>query len=158
MALAVCPCLALGADVTGTWQAQFDTQRGLQKYTFTLKQDGTKVTGKASVDTDGEKREADLKEGKIEGDTVSFVEPLSIQGNDINVTFTGKVSADEIKFTRAVGDFGTSEATAKRQGTANPAPAGREDHPHQGGPVNAVHRFQRQRLGGRAGICRRADG
>jgi hypothetical protein len=71
--------------VTGTWQAQFDTQRGLQKYTFTLKQDGTNVTGKASVDTDGEKREADLKEGKIAGDTVSFVEPLSIQGNDIRM-------------------------------------------------------------------------
>jgi enterochelin esterase-like enzyme len=123
LTLAACPCLVLGAiaaDVTGTWQAQFDTQRGLQKYTFTLKQDGTNVTGKASVDTDGEKREADLKEGKITGDTVSFVEPLSIQGNDINVTFTGKISGDEIKFTRSVGDYGTSDATAKRGGAASP--------------------------------------
>jgi enterochelin esterase-like enzyme len=122
LALAACPCLLHGADVTGTWQAQFDTQRGLQKYTFTLKQDGTAVTGKASVDTDGEKREADLKEGKIAGDTVTFAEPLSVQGNDINVEFTGKVSADEIKFTRSVGDFGTSEATAKRTGAASAAP------------------------------------
>ena len=104
------------AGLTGTWTADFDTQRGLQKYTFTLNQDGTNVTGKASVDTNGEKRESELKEGKVTGDTVSFVEPLKIQDNDINVTFTGKISSDnEIKFTRAVGDFGSTEATAKRK-------------------------------------------
>jgi hypothetical protein len=104
----------LTADITGTWKAEFNTQRGLQKYTFTLKQDGTTVTGKASVDTNGEKREADLREGKIEGDTVSFYEPLSIQGNELRITFTGTVLGDTIKFSRSVGDFGTSEATAKR--------------------------------------------
>jgi enterochelin esterase-like enzyme len=122
LALALCPCLVHGADVTGTWQAQFDTQRGLQKYTFTLKQDGTNVTGKASVDTDGQKREADLKEGKIAGDTVSFVELLNIQDNDIRITFTGKISDDGIKFTRDVGDYGSSTATAKRDAAAAPAP------------------------------------
>jgi len=89
----------LAADITGIWKADFDTQRGLQKYTFTLKQDGTAVTGKVSVDTDGQKREADLKEGKIEGDTVSFVEPLSIQGNELQIRFTGKISTDEIRLT-----------------------------------------------------------
>jgi hypothetical protein len=119
--LAALPLSVSAADLTGTWKAEFDTQRGLQKYNFTLKQDGTKVTGKANVDTDGEKRESDLKEGKIDGDTVTFVEPLSIQGNDIQVTFTGKVSGNEIKFTRAVGDFGTSDATAKREATSAPA-------------------------------------
>ncbi len=106
---------SLASDITGTWKADFDTQRGLQKYTFTLKQDGTTVTGKASVDTNGQKREAELKEGKIDGNTVSFVEMLSIQDREIRITFTGKISNNEIKFTRAVGDFGTSEATAKRE-------------------------------------------
>ena len=114
LTMAALPLSILAADATRTWKADFDTQRGLQKYTFTFKQDGANVTGKASVETDGEKREAELKEGKVAGDTVSFVEPLSIQGNDINVTFTGKISGEEIKFTRAVGDFGSSEATAKR--------------------------------------------
>jgi enterochelin esterase-like enzyme len=106
---------AVAADgVTGTWTAEFDTQRGLQKYTFTLKQDGATVTGKASVDNDGQKRETELKGGKVTGDTVTFSEPLSIQGNDINIEFTGKVSGNEIKFKRSVGDFGSSEAVAKR--------------------------------------------
>src|SRR5436190_18036397 len=120
LALAVGAVSALAADITGTWKADFETQRGLQKYTFTLKQDGTNVTGKASVEREGEKREADLKEGKVEGDTVTFVEPLKIQDNDIKITYTGKISGEEIKFTRQVGDFGSSEATAKRDGAQSP--------------------------------------
>ena len=117
LALAVASFSAFAADVTGNWKAEFDTQRGLQKYTFTLKQDGTSVTGKASAERDGEKREAELKEGKVEADTLTFVEPLKIQDNEINITYTGKISGNEIKFTRKVGDFGSSEATAKREGT-----------------------------------------
>src|SRR6185436_2398941 len=98
-----------------------------QKYTFTLKQDGTSVTGKANVERDGEKREAELKEGKVDRDTVTFVEPLKIQDNEVNITYTGKISGNEIKFTRKVGDFGSSEATAKREGAA--PKAGAPDQP-----------------------------
>src|ERR1051325_8161879 len=115
LSLALLSLSALAADVTGTWKADFDTQRGLQKYTFLLKQDGTTVTGKANVEREGEKREAEFKEGKVEGDTVSFVEIINAQGNDLRITYTGKISGDEIKFTRQVGDFGKSEATAKRE-------------------------------------------
>ena len=112
LTLAVLSLTARAADVSGTWKAEFDTQRGLQKYTFTLKQDGTSVTGKANVERDGEKREAELKEGKLEGDMVSFVEIIKVQDNDLRITYTGKMSGNEIKFTRQVGEFGKSEATA----------------------------------------------
>ena len=54
LALAVASLSALAADVNGTWKAEFNTQRGLQKYTFTFKQDGTSVRGKANVERDGE--------------------------------------------------------------------------------------------------------
>jgi enterochelin esterase-like enzyme len=124
LTLAVFSLSAFAADVTGTWKAEFDTQRGLQKYTFTLKQDGTSVTGKASAEREGEKREAELKEGKVEADTITFVEPLKIQDNEINITYTGKISGNEIKFTRKVGDFGSSGATAKREGTTPNAEGG----------------------------------
>ena len=92
-----------------------------RRYTFTLRQDGTKVTGNASAEGNGGKRDSELKEGKIEGDTVTFVEPLSIQGNDVRITYTGKVSDNEIKFTRQAGDFGATEAVAKRESAAAPA-------------------------------------
>jgi len=121
LTLALSVCSVWAANVTGVWKAQFDTQRGLQKYTFTLHQDGTKVTGNASAEVNGAKRESELKEGKIEGDSVSFVEPLTIQGNDLRITYTGKVSDNEIKFTRQVGDFATTEAVARRESATAPA-------------------------------------
>jgi enterochelin esterase-like enzyme len=111
-------------DVTGSWKADFDTQIGLQIYTFTLKQDGVAVTGKASVDIKDQKRDVTFKEGKMEGDKLTLVELLSIQGKDVRVIFTGKASADEIKFTRQVGDFGSAEATAKRVAASDPAKPG----------------------------------
>jgi len=133
LTLAALSLSAFAADVTGTWKAEFDTQRGLQKYTFTLKQDGTSVTGKANVERDGEKREAELKEGKVEGDTVTFVEPLKIQDNELRITYTGRISGNEIKFTRKVGDFGSSEATAKRDGAQTPAAPGQRGQGAQSG-------------------------
>jgi len=137
------PAAAGAANLTGEWEAQFDTQRGLQKYTFTLKQEGSTVTGKASVELADQKRQSELKDGKVEGSTVTLVEPMKIQDNDIAVIFTGKLSpsGDEIKFTRKVGNFGTSEATAKRkaapasvpQAAAQPAPANPEAPGARGG-------------------------
>jgi len=133
LTLAALSLSALAADVTGTWKAEFDTQRGLQKYTFTLKQDGTSVTGKANVERDGEKREAELREGKVEGDTVTFVEPLKIQDNELRITYTGRISGNEIKFNRKVADFGSSEATAKRDGAQTPAAPGQRGQGAQSG-------------------------
>jgi enterochelin esterase-like enzyme len=142
LTLAFASLSAFAADVTGTWKAEFETQRGLQKYTFTLRQDGANVTGKASVETADQKRDAEFKDGKVEGDTVTFVEPLKIQDNEINITYTGKISGNEIKFTRKVGDFGSSEATAKRDGAAPAAAApgqrgqgGRGGRGGFGGPI-----------------------
>ena len=117
LTLALFSLCAFAADVTGTWKAEFETQRGLQKYTFTLKQSGTSVTGKANAEREGEKREAELKGGKVEGDTVTFVEPLKIQDREMDITFTGKISGDEIKFTRSTeGGAGgaPTEIVAKR--------------------------------------------
>ncbi len=122
LTLAVLSLSALAADVTGIWKAEFDTQRGLQKYTFNLKQEGANVSGKASVEMIDQKREAEFKEGKVDGDTVTFFELLNIQANDIRITYTGKLAGNEIKFTRAVGDFAKEELSAKREGPAASAP------------------------------------
>ena len=133
LTLAVASLSALAADVTGTWKAEFETQRGLQKYTFTLKQDGATVTGKASVETGDQKRDAEFKDGKVDGDTVTFVEPLKIQDRELSITYAGKISGNEIKFTRKVGDFGSSEATAKRDGCAAQPAAGQRGPGGRGG-------------------------
>ena len=106
----------LAADVTGTWKSEFDSQIGHQNYTFTFKQDGTKLAGKANSEVSDRKREAELKEGKVDGDTISFVEMLTIQDNEIRISYVGKISAsgNEIKFTREVGDFAKEGIVARR--------------------------------------------
>ena len=56
LTLAAIPHLGLAAEVTGTWKSEFDSQIGAQKYTYTLKQDGTNLTGKANSEVSGQKR------------------------------------------------------------------------------------------------------
>jgi hypothetical protein len=81
--VAVAPASNLAADISGTWKSEFDSQIGHQSYTFTFKQDGAKLSGNASSEIGDRKREAELKDGKIEAGTISFVEILSFQGNEI---------------------------------------------------------------------------
>jgi enterochelin esterase-like enzyme len=102
------------ADVAGQWQAEFDTQIGVQKYLFTLQIDGETLTGKAAAEVEGRKRETELKEGKITGDTLNFVEMFDFQGNELRIRYTGKISTNEIAFTREVGDFAREEFKARR--------------------------------------------
>ncbi|MBN1391848.1 MAG: esterase family protein [Sedimentisphaerales bacterium] len=126
--IAVCPLFVYAADITGKWEAEFDTQIGLQKYTFTFMQDGNKITGKAVSDIVGEKKEVELQEVKLDGDTISFVEILPFQGTDLRISYKGKISGDEIKFTRNVADFVTEELVAKRQ-AAESQPAAEQERP-----------------------------
>src|SRR5262245_56788026 len=115
--LTVC---ALAADVTGKLTTEFSTRvRGAQKYTFEFKVNGEKLTGKAHFERLREKGEADLLEGKISGDEISFIENLDAGGNTLRITYKGKIAGDEIKFSRQVGDFSTVEFTAKRVKATN---------------------------------------
>jgi hypothetical protein len=105
---------AHAAEATGKWQAEFDTQIGVQKYTFDLKAADGKLTGTALFERMGESGQVELKEGKVEGDKVFFVELFEMQGNQIRIEYTGQIVGDEIKITRKVGEFATEELVAKR--------------------------------------------
>jgi enterochelin esterase-like enzyme len=120
LALVALPWAGLAADITGTWKSEFDSQIGRQKYTYTLKQEGTKLTGKANSEVNDRKREAELTEGKIDGDRISFVEMLNFEGNDIRIAYTGTISNNEMKLTREVGTFAKEEIVARREGAAQP--------------------------------------
>ena len=111
IALLSLPALVVAADVSGTWTASFDTQIGKQEYTYVFQVKDSQLSGRAKSGNG----DVELKNGKVEGDKVSFVENLTIQGMDITITYEGTiVSNDEIKFTRDVGGFVTEELVAKR--------------------------------------------
>jgi hypothetical protein len=105
---------ARAADVAGKWHAEFDTQIGLQKYTYEFKIDGDRVTGKAAFEREQAKGEVDLKDVKVNGNDISFTEPLKFEDQEISITYKGTVSGDEMKLTRQVGDFATEELVARR--------------------------------------------
>ena len=110
-AVLAAPVFVHAADVTGTWTASFDTQIGKQNYTYEFKVSGNQLTGKAKSDNG----ESELKNGKVDGDKVSFVETLRVMDMMVEVTYSGTVTSnDEIKFSRDVGGFATEELVAKR--------------------------------------------
>ncbi len=114
---------ARAADLAGKWHAEFDTQIGVQKYTYEFKVDGDKITGKAAYERENGKGEVQLKDVKLSGDEVSFTEPLQFDDQEISITYSGKIAGDEMKLTRQVGDFATEELVAKHvTETSAPAP------------------------------------
>ncbi|MFZ0827738.1 MAG: hypothetical protein WAO02_09980 [Verrucomicrobiia bacterium] len=107
---------AWGADgtVAGKWKGQFDSQIGLQKYTYEFKVDGTNLTGTATGEREMGTNTVTITEGKIIKDAISFVEPMKFQDNDIRIEYTGKITGDEIKLHRKVGDFAEEDLVIKR--------------------------------------------
>ncbi len=104
--------VAFAADVSGTWTASFDTQVGKQDYTYTFKQTGTKLTGKAK--SEFAMATTEITEGTVNGDDVSFVENLDYMGMPLHIVYKGKIAGDEIKLTRTVIEGVAEEAVAKK--------------------------------------------
>ena len=103
--------VALAATIDGKWNAAINTPMGARNYSFEFHVEGNNLTGKA-VDEQGNATE--IKEGKIDGDNVSFVEEHNGDMGSIRIVYNGKLNGDEIKFTRKVGDFGTDDFAATR--------------------------------------------
>jgi hypothetical protein len=102
------------ADITGKWTAEFDSQVGVQKYIFDFKAEGANLTGVAISKIGDAEAKTPLKDGKISGDDISFTEPLNYQGMELSITYKGKVSGDEIKLSRMVGEQQGETFVAKR--------------------------------------------
>jgi hypothetical protein len=98
---------AWAADVTGQWKAQ---AQGAD-ITLTFKVAGTTLTGTVDNSMAGP---TDIKEGKIEGDEITFYVVRKIGENDTKITWKGKVAGDEIKFARQAQGGNPDEVIAKR--------------------------------------------
>jgi hypothetical protein len=98
--------VAAAADVSGKWKAEFTTPDGTTRVnTFTFKVDGGNLSGTVA----GTQDETPIKNGKINGDEISF----SAERPFGSFTYNGKVSGNEIKFKVSFNDQ-NFEITAKR--------------------------------------------
>ena len=113
VALALFTTGAFAADITGKWTAETKGRDGeTRTQTFDLKQNGDKLTGTVSTPM-GENK---ISDGKVDGDTVSFVVKMERNGNEMKMPYTGKVSGNEIQF-KVESPRGTREMTAKKSTT-----------------------------------------
>jgi hypothetical protein len=110
VALLVLTSSLWAADFAGKWTAQ----AGDAVITLTFKVDGNTLTGTVDNPQAGP---TDIKEGKIDGDNISFLVVRKIGENDVKITWKGKAAGDEIKFTREAPGAqggGAMEIIAKR--------------------------------------------
>ena len=105
---------AAAAELPGKWTAEFESPIGVQKYVFEFKKAGDALTGQATFERSIGNGSVALKNIKVDGDKISFEEPLSVDGNELTITYSGTLAGDEIKLTRVVGEFGTEQLTARR--------------------------------------------
>ena len=101
---------AFAADFNGSWTAAIDTQIGVQNYTYTFKVEGEKLTGKCK----SQYGETEITEGVVKGDDITFVENLVYEGMPLRIVYKGKISGDEIKFSRNVAELADEPFVAKR--------------------------------------------
>jgi len=96
------------ADITGKWTDAPDHPQ----WTFNLKSDGATLTGTMRSQ---EGKELPIKDGKIEGDSLSFSVDSEWQGQPIELVMKGKIAGDtiELRLDTADGAWGT-DVTLKR--------------------------------------------
>jgi len=112
LAFAAAAAVVAAGDVNGEWTASIETQIGVQNYTFSFKVDGEKLTGRAK--SAFANADTEITEGVVKGDDITFVENLVYQGMPLRIVYKGRISIDEIKFTRNVAEIADEPFVAKR--------------------------------------------
>ena len=87
-------------DISGKWTMQ---AQGAD-ITLNLKADGAKVTG--TLENSQMPGAVDIKDGKIDGDNVSFTIIRKMGEMEIKIMWKGKIAGDDIKFTREAAGGG----------------------------------------------------
>ena len=84
---------ARAADVDGKWTGSLDTPMGAVNVNFNFKADGGTLNGTMSGPDGGD---IALKNGKVDGDKISFVVSLDFGGMAFDLNYTGVVAKDNI--------------------------------------------------------------
>ena len=97
-------------NVTGAWDMAVEAPQGTMSISVTFKQEGEKLTGTQT----SEMGETAL-EGSIKGPDIAFAVVINVQGQDLTITYTGKIDGDTMSGTIEFGSFGSSTWTAQKK-------------------------------------------
>ena len=99
---------SFAADATGKWKGSFEVPGGqVLSLTFDLKAAAGALTGKV-VGLPPKTEGIEIKDGKVEGDNLSFWLMTEYQGSPVKLVYTGKVAEGQIKFVMGTDDGGWS--------------------------------------------------
>jgi len=91
--------LVLAADVDGKWTGTISTPGGEFPVTFNFKAEGTTLTGTMLGQDNSQ---MPIKDGKIDGNNISFSVTIDMGGYQMNLDYKGVVAADQIKLSLEV--------------------------------------------------------
>jgi hypothetical protein len=97
-------------DVTGTWDLSVETPQGTMSLSATFKQDGEKLTGTQS----SQMGEVAL-EGSVKETDIAFVVVINMQGQDLTITYTGKIDGEAMSGAVDFGGYGSSTWSAQKK-------------------------------------------
>ena len=106
--------------LAGTWEVTTQGGRGgPQTSTLVLVQDGETLTGTMMFNLPeqaGGPQELEVSHGTVDGNSFSFTVTLSLQGNSIDLNYSGTVDGDEMSGTRGGPRGGGQSFTGQKQG------------------------------------------
>jgi len=112
----------MAAGVDGKWSGERkittpDGEERTMTTTLDLKSDGGALTGKMSM---GPRGDADIEDGKVDGNKLSFTVKMSTPRGDFTSKFEGTVSGDEMALNRQGGPGGGGGGKGPRGGKGRP--------------------------------------
>ncbi len=110
--LALTSMVVLGADISGKWVSEAPAGGKGGPQTFTFKQSGSDLTGTVEAGRGGP---AEIKNGKVDGDKVSFEVTREFQGNSFTTKYSGSVSGSTMTLNADMAGRGSREVKLTKQ-------------------------------------------
>lgn len=109
------------ASVAGSWDVTIESPQGKRTVVMVIKKDGEKLTGAMK----SQRGERPLDSVAVKGDEITFVVTQQVQGQDMVMTYKGKVAKDSMAGEADFGGFasGTWSAVPHKEDAAGASSA-----------------------------------
>jgi hypothetical protein len=102
--------VAYAASVAGTWTLSIESPQGTRESTLVAAQNGEAITGTMKT----QRGEMPVT-GTLKGNAIAFGYKVSMQGNEMDIQYTGTVEGDAMSGTVSFGGMGEGKFTGKKQ-------------------------------------------
>ncbi len=111
LCILLAPLALAGHHFNGTWVAEIEAPRGIQKWAFTFKEENGTLAGTVALPNN---TEAEVREGKVEGNSISFKHTLKMRENEFELQYSGVLKEGVIELTRTLPNGNEQQFTAKK--------------------------------------------